>query len=129
MGLEYFKGLARLSEIAHGDTQDSEVFRAWDGEDYRREADVLEVSERIIRHVVTSVLRTAHCRAGLDDVESSNPINEKEFVEDGLSIALGEDTGCLDPGDLSDEDCEVLFVAKELRELLKRASEQKGNKQ
>ena len=91
-------------------------FKSWTAEDYRRSADVHEVAERIIRRVVANVLSLAHVRHNLDELTDG-----QAFVDDGLAVALGEDTGCLDPDNLSAENCEVLFVEKELYEILNRA--------
>jgi hypothetical protein len=88
----------------------------WTAEDYRRADDVHQTAERIIRRVVTNTLSTAHSRFDLDEL-----VEDKTLVDDGVAIALGEDTGCLDPDSLSAENCEILYLEKELRELVKRS--------
>lgn len=115
----YDAGQAALSPAGTGQPREQPGY--WDAEDYRRAADVHETAERIIKRVVPVVLSIAYTRTGLHDVADCDPIDEKEFVDDGLAVALGEDTGCLDPDDLSAENCEVLYVEQELTEILKRA--------
>jgi hypothetical protein len=90
----------------------SSQFTQWSAEDYRRSADVHEVAEQIVRRVVTNALGLVRARHDLDF--------DDLVVDDVVTVALGE-ASCLEPDDLSTENCEILYVDKELRELLKRA--------
>lgn len=93
------------------------VGKNWSAEDYRRSADVHDVAEEIIKHLTENLLKLAHIRhlTVLDDCPSADVI-----VKDVLPVALGEDTGCNDPEDLTAENCELLWVEEQLREMLKR---------
>lgn len=73
----------------------------------------METAEAIVRRVADSAIRLAITRW---DLESSHVRSQDEIVSDIIAVLLGEDTGCLDPDDLDETNCELLFVRKALRE-------------
>jgi hypothetical protein len=84
--------------------------------DYARTIFLQGMAEKITRRIAENVARSAYTRFGLAD-SMDGGIDQCEFVEDAVAIALGEESGCLAPEELTAENCELLFVEAELQSL------------
>jgi hypothetical protein len=82
---------------------------------YANEQRVIDLAHEIISRVVPNVIRLAYIRHDL--AEHLEDMTEDEFAQDALQLALGEESGCIDPDDLDAENCEVMFVEEKLRVL------------
>jgi hypothetical protein len=81
--------------------------------DYARTIFLQDMAEKITRRIAENLARLAYVRYGLADAD----IDEQEFVDDAVALALGEETGCLDPEEVTEHNCELLFVEAELQSL------------
>jgi hypothetical protein len=90
---------------------------------YAKETLVHDAAAKIVERVAGNAVRLAITRGSLlqCDGEEIDDQAEQEYVQDALNVAMGEDTGCLDEGDLNETNCELLFVGAELRKLLAAA--------
>jgi hypothetical protein len=81
--------------------------------DYARTIFLQGMAEKITRRISENVARLAYVRFDLGEFL----IDEDEFVADALIRALGEDSGCVEPEELTGENCELLFVEETLLQL------------
>jgi hypothetical protein len=90
----------------------------WTGADYELAARIHDTAEAITRRVTEHAVRISIVRHDLQhDDAAIDDQTEQDIVNDTIAVALGEDTGCLDPDSLSAENCEVLFVEDQLHQL------------
>jgi hypothetical protein len=87
------------------------------------EPPIHEIAKGIVSRLTEHAIRIEWTRA---DLTSESENTEDECVEDAIAVALGEDTGCLDPDDLNATNCELLFVEAELKKLAALAGPQNG---
>ncbi|MFL6314830.1 MAG: hypothetical protein ACJ71W_22215 [Terriglobales bacterium] len=95
------------------------VRNQWTGSDYELAGQIENAAEAITRRLTENAVRLSITRHDLkDDDGDIDDQTEQDIVNDTISVALGEDTGCLDPDALSSENCEVLFVKDQLLKLV-----------
>lgn len=87
-------------------------------------ADTIRTTERLSRDVVTRIVTTAiecqwtrNLEQFLDGCAFDESPTKQELLDDALSLALGEDTGCLGEEDL-EEHVDVLWLQRKLAELI-----------
>lgn len=93
----------------------------WSKRDYENSASIADAAEAITKRLTEHAVRLAITRFDLlsfdpDGRDEAN--SEDDIVQDIQNVAMGEDTGCLDPDDLDATNCEVMFVEAEIRKLL-----------
>ena len=80
-----------------------------------------ELARRIVERVAETAVRLAIVRHSLV-TEDDDTLDEDRIVEDIQNCCLGDETGCLDPEEMDETNCDLMFVQKELSLLEQEAA-------
>lgn len=78
-------------------------------------------AREIINHIATSSIKLAFLRHNIrnDFAEFISDDDIQEIIDDVVNCLTGDDTGCLDPSELTHENCELLWLLKD-RKMIKQ---------
>src|SRR6185436_7929379 len=82
------------------------------------ETTTAEFAKTILHHIANSSIEIAVARNdleyGRDPEEEYEPVDVQDVVNDLVNVLTGDDTGCLEPEDLTKENCELLWLLDQL---------------
>src|SRR5260370_31159596 len=93
----------------------------WRGVPWKATIQASGLAEEIVRHFADMATELLGCRSGWVDEETGfEPSDEaiKIAKEDLFNVMMGHDSGCLDPEDLDETNCDFNWTESKLRELL-----------
>jgi hypothetical protein len=81
--------------------------------DNQVEITTAELARTIIRHIANSSIEIAVARHDLES--QGEPVDVQDVVNDLVNVLTGDDTGCLEPEDLTKDNCELLWLVAQLK--------------
>jgi hypothetical protein len=97
--------------------------RNWKGVRWIDSIKAGNIAEEICNHFAKAIPELMASRSGIVSEEENDPLSDsaiQEITADLAEVLTGRESGCIDPEDLDDTNCSIMFVEDKLTELLDR---------